>query len=49
MKKRPYHLNGKSALDALISTSIVLANNPLTQQVVGLLALILLTARGLML
>lgn len=34
-----------SALDALLSIWIVLVNNPLTQQTIGLLALMLLTMR----
>lgn len=49
MKNAPISKTNKSALDALLSVLIVLANNPLTQQAIGLLALMLLTVRGVML
>lgn len=48
-KNAPAGKTNKSALDALPSILIVLANNPLAQQTIGLLALMLLTIRGVML
>lgn len=49
MKNAPTGKTNKSDLDALLSVLIVLANNPLTQQAIGLLALMLFTLRGVML
>ena len=49
MKKRPINRSKPSALDALASMAIVLANNPSTQQAFALLALMLFTLRGVML
>ncbi len=48
MKKRPTNLVKPSALDALTSALIVLANSPSTQQAFALLALMLFTLRGAM-
>lgn len=48
MKNAPTGKTNKSALDALSSTIIVLAN-PLSQQTIGLLALMLFTVRGVIL
>lgn len=48
MKNAPTGKTNKSALDALLSALIVLAN-PLSQQTIGLLALMLFTVRGVML
>lgn len=48
MKNAPTGKTNKSALNALSSIIIVLAN-PLIQQAIGLLALTLLTVRGVML
>ena len=41
MKNAPTGKTNKSALDALTSALIVLANSPSTQQTIGLLALML--------
>lgn len=49
MKNAPTGKANKSALDALVSIFIVLANNPFAQQAIGLLTLVLLTVRGVML
>jgi hypothetical protein len=49
MKNAPTGKTNKSALNALTSLLIVLANNPLVQQTAGLLALVLLTIRGVVL
>lgn len=48
MKNAPTGKTNKSALNALSSILIVLANNPLAQQAIGLLALMLFTLRGVM-
>lgn len=45
MKKRPISKTNKSALDALLSTAIIAANNPSTQQAFALLALMTLALR----
>lgn len=45
MKNAPAGQTNKSAFNALLSVLIVLVNNPLTQQTIGLLALMLLTMR----
>ncbi len=49
MKNAPTGKANKSALNALVSILIVLANNPLTQQAISLLALMLFIVRGVML
>lgn len=49
MKNAPTGKTNKSALNALTSMAIVLANSPSTQQAFGLLALMLFTLRGVML
>ena len=49
MKNAPTGKTNKSAFDALTSALIVLANSPSTQQAFALLALMLLTLRGVML
>lgn len=47
MKNAPISKTNKSALDACLSIAII-ANNPSTQQAFALLALMLLTLRGVM-
>jgi len=47
MKNAPISKTNKSALNALVSILIVLANNLPTQQGISLLALILFSVRGL--
>ncbi|HZJ92956.1 MAG TPA: hypothetical protein VFD09_07760 [Thiopseudomonas sp.] len=49
MKKRLIHRSKPSALDALNSALIVLANSPSTQQAFALLALMTLALREVML
>ena len=49
MKNAPTGETNKSALDALLSIAIVAANSPATQQAFALLALMLVTLRGVML
>lgn len=48
MKNAPARKSNKSAFDALTSALILLANSPATQQAFALLALMLLTLRGVM-
>lgn len=48
MKNAPTGKTNKSALDALTSALILLANSPSTQQAFALLALMTFALRGLM-
>lgn len=49
MKNTPTGKTNKGALDALLSTLIILANSTATQQTIGLLALMTFALREVML